>query len=98
MSNSVGFEFDDFVKVRDVIGDVYIEKLSDVRDQFHAVMHDSDKHENQDPAVANLGLTAFEDMFVRPGRRASFTAAEIAEKAGVPSAQARCVHARRRAR
>ena len=36
LGKSVGFEFGDFVKVRDVIGDVYIEKLSDARDQFYA--------------------------------------------------------------
>ena len=51
---------------------------------FMPAAQGSDEHENQDPAMVDLGLAAFEDMFVRPGRRASFTATEIAERAGIP--------------
>lgn len=87
MDKFVGFEFDDFVKVRDAIGDVYIEKLSDARDQLHTAVHDSIEYENQDTAMVNLGRAAFDDMFVHPGRRASFTAAEIAEETGIPAAR-----------
>lgn len=87
LRNSAGFEFDDFVKVRDAIRELYIDKFFNAGDQLRAVVSDSGEGEHQDPALVDLGITAAEDMFVRPGRRASFTAAEIAERTEIPVAQ-----------
>lgn len=78
---ALGFSYEDFVAVRDSISRVHGERFFAARDVLGEVVleWDAGGRLNQDAARIQEGQRAFFDMMEYPGRRAGFSAADIAE-------------------
>lgn len=83
--DTLGFSYEDFVEVRQAIQEAYLEKFFAARDVLGDVSQEwSDGgYKPQLPGRIAQGRTAVEDLMFFPGRRASFTAEEIANASGV---------------
>lgn len=82
---SIGFSYEDFVAVREAIGEVLSDKFFAVRDELGDVAREwaESGRNGQDPARVAEGQRAFRDMMELPAGRAAFTAVEIAKASGV---------------
>lgn len=89
MADAIGFNFAEFTRVRNVIGEIYSDKLNKLRDETGEILTDwrDNDYEDQGATVVERGKSAFRDLFFYPGRRASFTVGEVSEKTGIPVAR-----------
>jgi hypothetical protein len=92
----LGFSYEDFVKVRQAIREVYLERFFAARDVLGDVSQEwSDGgRQRQSPERIAQGRAAVEDLMVFPGRRAAFRVEDIAGECDVASERVERILAR----
>lgn len=85
INNAVGFSYEDMVIIRQAISEAYARGLGASREALAeiAIEWAGNRDEGQESTRLEQGATAFRDMFVYSGQRASFTAEEIAQRTGL---------------
>jgi hypothetical protein len=96
MVEELGFNFADYVAVRQAIQEVTSERLQAAADQFYGAFGDATAATNWDVGaladdVRERALSGLTGLFLRPGERASFTAGEISAWTGVEEVVVRAV-------
>lgn len=83
--NAAGFTYEDFIATREAIREVYLGKFDGAREVLHEIVADWEENERyaQSREQVERGRAATYDLIIHPGNRASFTVAEIAERADV---------------
>lgn len=91
--DSIGFTYEDFLGVRDAIRTVYLDRFYAASDILGDVAHErqASGKSNQSLARVEQGRTAVNDLMFFPGKRASFTAKEIADSSSVPEVRVKQV-------
>ena len=83
--DSLGFTYEDFLAVREAISSVYLDRFFAARDVLGDVAQEwGAGGKDQSPERIEQGRTALYDLMFFPGKRASFTATEIADASSVP--------------
>ncbi|MEW1986531.1 hypothetical protein ACIQH9_21535 [Pseudarthrobacter oxydans] len=83
---TLGFTYEDFLDVRDAIRSVYLDRFFAARDLLGDVAQEWEAggQSEQSPERVEQGKGAVYDLMFFPGKRASFTATEIADASSVP--------------
>lgn len=83
---ALGFTYEDFLDVREAIRSVYLNRFFAARDILGEVAQEweSNGQNDQSPERVEEGRAAVHDLMFLPGKRASFTATEIADESSVP--------------
>lgn len=83
--DALGFNYEEFVAVRDAIGVVLGEKFFAARDALGDIAQGwkASGGTVQDPARIEVARQAFTDLMERPGKRAAFTVSEVADESAV---------------
>ena len=91
LPEALGFSYEDFLAVREAISSVYLDRFYAARDLLGDVAQEweSGGRSEQSPERVEQGRAACYDLMFFPGKRASFTAREIADASSVPEDRVR---------
>jgi hypothetical protein len=84
--DALGFTYEDFMAVREAIRSVYLNRFFAARDILGEVSEEwgAGGRSDQSPESVEQGRAAVDDLMFFPGKRAGFTATEIADVSSVP--------------
>lgn len=90
---ALGFSYEDYLAVRDAIHRIYVNKIFAAQDALREIAAEwaANSFRRQDDERIDQGRTAAQDLFIFPGRRASFTSEEVAAVVSTPIKQIQAI-------
>lgn len=82
VETALGFSYEQFIQVRDGIGDLYSDRFMALRDETADIVEEYGTPDSVPPEVVEQFRDAMTQMMFLPGCRAQFTAADLVEPTG----------------